>query len=171
MQQLSSAFAHSSRGKGSRSVAGETFLESPQHHSIDRLAPRGIEEGGGGRFILTAWTKIQAQPDQLFPGYADVNEIPALLQGIRYVRQCQYFPIAINDRGSSNPIRKRACRKERNNSNRPDTTHKCDFCGRDCFSHIGLYSHKRRCNKQTGQQGCTPIIKFDRRRPQQHHTI
>ena len=44
-------------------------------------------------------------------------------------------------------VGKRACRKERNNSNRPETTHKCDFCGKDCFSHIGLY--KRRCNNQT----------------------
>ena len=44
---------------------------------------------------------------------------------------------------------RRACRKERNNSNRPETTHKCDFCGRDCFSHIGLYRHKRRCNNRT----------------------
>ena len=46
-------------------------------------------------------------------------------------------------------VGKRACRKERNNSDRPETTHQCDFCGRDCFSHIGLYSHKRRCNNQT----------------------
>ena len=44
---------------------------------------------------------------------------------------------------------KRFCRKERNNSNRPETRHKCDFCGRDCFFHIGLYSHKRRCNNRT----------------------
>ena len=44
-------------------------------------------------------------------------------------------------------VGKRAGRKERNNSNRPaETTLKCDFCGRDCFSHIGLYSHKRHCN-------------------------
>ena len=42
-----------------------------------------------------------------------------------------------------------ACRKERKNPNRPETTHKCDFCGRDCFSYIGLYSHKRRCNNRT----------------------
>ena len=46
-------------------------------------------------------------------------------------------------------VGKRARRKERNNSNRPETTYKCDFCGRDCFSHIGLYSHKRRCNNRT----------------------
>ena len=39
--------------------------------------------------------------------------------------------------------------KERNNPNRPETTHKRDFCGRDCFSNIGLYSHKRRCNNRT----------------------
>ena len=58
-------------------------------------------------------------------------------------------------------IGKRACRKEHNSSNRPETTHKCDFCGRDYFSHIGLYSHKRRCNNQTGQPGCTLMIKLD----------
>ena len=46
-------------------------------------------------------------------------------------------------------VGKGACRKERNNSNRPETTHKSDLCGRDCFSHIGLYSHKRRCNNRT----------------------
>ena len=44
---------------------------------------------------------------------------------------------------------KGAFRKERNNSNRPETTHKSHFCGRDCFSHIGLYSHKQRCNNRT----------------------
>ena len=31
-------------------------------------------------------------------------------------------------------IGKGACRKECNNSNRLETTHKCDFCGRYCFS-------------------------------------
>ena len=46
-------------------------------------------------------------------------------------------------------VGKRACRKESNNSNRSETTHKCDFRGRDCFSHTGLYSHKRRCNNRT----------------------
>ena len=46
-------------------------------------------------------------------------------------------------------VGKVARRKERNNSNRPETTNKYDFCGRDCFSHIGLYSHKRRCNNRT----------------------
>ena len=35
-------------------------------------------------------------------------------------------------------VGKKASRKEPNNSNRPETTHKCDFCGRYCFSHIGL---------------------------------
>lgn len=43
---------------------------------------------------------------------------------------------------------KRARRKERNNSSRPETTHICDHCGRDCHSHIGLYSHKRRCSSR-----------------------
>ena len=54
---------------------------------------------------------------------------------------------------------RRARRKERNSSNRPETTHKCDFCGRDCFSHIGLYSHKRRCNNQT--DGTTRMYSHD----------
>ena len=56
---------------------------------------------------------------------------------------------------------KRAYRKERNNSNRPETTHKCDFCVRDCFSHIGFYSQKQHSNKQTGQPGCTPMTRHD----------
>ena len=43
---------------------------------------------------------------------------------------------------------KRARRKERLNSNRSNTTHRCDFCDRDCHSHIGLYSHKRRCSSR-----------------------
>ena len=43
----------------------------------------------------------------------------------------------------------RSCRKEHNSSNRPEPTYKCVFCGRDCFAHIGLYSHKRRCNNRT----------------------
>ena len=44
-------------------------------------------------------------------------------------------------------VGKRVPMKEHNNSNKPETTHKCDFCGRDCVSHIGLdrtarmYSH------------------------------
>ena len=46
-------------------------------------------------------------------------------------------------------VGKGACTKERKNSNRPETTHNCYFCGRDCFSHIGLYSHKHRCNNRT----------------------
>ena len=46
-------------------------------------------------------------------------------------------------------VGRRACRKERKISNIPETTHKCDFCGRVCFSYIGLYSHKRLCNDRT----------------------
>ena len=48
-------------------------------------------------------------------------------------------------------VGKRACRKERNNSNRSETTHKCDFCGGDCLFHIGLNSHKRRRNNRTAR--------------------
>ena len=43
---------------------------------------------------------------------------------------------------------KRACRKEGNSSIRPETTHiifLCVTCNKDCHSHIGLFSHKRRC--------------------------
>lgn len=43
---------------------------------------------------------------------------------------------------------KRALRKERNTSDQPETTHKCDTCGRDCHSRIGLHSHKRRCSSR-----------------------
>ena len=40
---------------------------------------------------------------------------------------------------------KRARRKEGSNPIRPETTHRCDVCNKDCHSHIGLFSHKRRC--------------------------
>ena len=60
---------------------------------------------------------------------------------------------------------KRACRKEHNNSNRPETTHKCDFCDRDCFSRICLYTSDTATVEQTGQRGCTSMIKLDRWRP------
>ena len=38
----------------------------------------------------------------------------------------------------------RACRKD--SSTRPETTHKCDLCNRDCHSQIGLFSDRRRCS-------------------------
>ena len=41
---------------------------------------------------------------------------------------------------------KRARRKEGSISIRPETTLRCDVCNKDCHSHIGLFSHKRRCN-------------------------
>ena len=37
-----------------------------------------------------------------------------------------------------------ACRKD--SSTRPEATHKCDLCNRDCHSQIGLYSDRRRCS-------------------------
>ena len=43
---------------------------------------------------------------------------------------------------------KRALRKERSTSEKPETKYKCDLCGRDCYSHIGLYSHKQRCSNR-----------------------
>ena len=39
---------------------------------------------------------------------------------------------------------KRARRKEGSSSIQPETTHRCDVCHKDCHSHIGLFSHKRR---------------------------
>ena len=43
---------------------------------------------------------------------------------------------------------KRAFRNERSASDKTQTTYKCDLCGRDCYSHIGLYSHIRRCSNR-----------------------
>ena len=43
---------------------------------------------------------------------------------------------------------KRALRKERSTSDKPETTYKCELCGRDCYSHTGLNSHKRRCHNR-----------------------
>ena len=50
---------------------------------------------------------------------------------------------------------KRALRTERSTSDKPDTTYKCDLCGRDCYFHIGLYSHKQRCSNRA-TRGCSP---------------
>ena len=41
---------------------------------------------------------------------------------------------------------KRARRKQGSSSIRPETTHRCDVCNKDCHSRIGLFSHKRRCS-------------------------
>ena len=41
---------------------------------------------------------------------------------------------------------KRARRKDGSSSIRPETTHMCDVCNKDCHSRIDLFSHKRRCN-------------------------
>ena len=40
---------------------------------------------------------------------------------------------------------KLACRKEGSSSILPETTHICVTCNKDCHSHNGLFSHKRRC--------------------------
>ena len=47
-------------------------------------------------------------------------------------------------------------RKKHNAANKPTTTqsdkpttHACNSCGKDCHSHIGLFSHRRRCTNQT----------------------
>ena len=44
---------------------------------------------------------------------------------------------------------KRARRKEGSSSIRPETTHICDVCYKDCHSRIGLFSHMRRCSNPT----------------------
>ena len=41
---------------------------------------------------------------------------------------------------------KRVRRKEGSSSIRPETTHRCDVCDKDCHSHIGFFSRKRRCH-------------------------
>ena len=41
---------------------------------------------------------------------------------------------------------KRTRRKEGSGSIRPETTHRCDVCNKDCHSRIGLFRHKRRCS-------------------------
>ena len=41
---------------------------------------------------------------------------------------------------------KRARRKQGSISIRPETTLRCDVCDKDCHSHIGSFSHQRRCN-------------------------
>ena len=42
---------------------------------------------------------------------------------------------------------KRACKKEMA-ANRPESTHRCNLCNRDCHSHIVLYSHRRCCSSR-----------------------
>ena len=40
---------------------------------------------------------------------------------------------------------KRARGKEGSSSIRPETTHRCGICDKDCHSHIVLFSHKQHC--------------------------
>ena len=47
---------------------------------------------------------------------------------------------------------RRACRKERSNSIKPEMC-RCDFCNKDCHSRIGLFSYKQRC--------CIPARRYD----------
>ena len=45
---------------------------------------------------------------------------------------------------------KRAYRKEGSSTSiRPEITHRCVICNKDCHSHIGLFSHKQRCYNPT----------------------
>ena len=47
---------------------------------------------------------------------------------------------------------KRAHRKEGSGSIRPETTHRCVICDKDCHSRIGLFSHKRCCYNPARKQ-------------------
>ena len=53
-------------------------------------------------------------------------------------------------------VGKRAHRKERNSSNRQEATHKCNSCGRDCFSHIGLSATSDAVTIRQGKQDVLP---------------
>ena len=50
-------------------------------------------------------------------------------------------------------VGRRVCRKERNNSNRPETTHKCDFCGRLFLPHrsLQIQATLQQSNRQDNQ--------------------
>ena len=61
-------------------------------------------------------------------------------------------------------VGKRTCRKECNNSNRPETTHKYVAETVSPTSISAATSHVATV-EQTGQPGCTPMIKLNRRRP------
>jgi len=56
---------------------------------------------------------------------------------------------------------KRTRRKESASSERVPTVHICDLCNRDCHSHIGLYSHRRRCANRNNSQDATPMVNID----------
>ena len=60
-----------------------------------------------------------------------------------------------------------ARRKDRNNSNRPKTTHKCDFCAAEIAfpTSVSTATSDAATIKQTRQLRCTPMIKLDRRKP------
>ena len=55
-------------------------------------------------------------------------------------------PETVEDKLLAAAADKRARRKEGCSSIRPETTHRCDVCNKDCHSRIGLFSHKRRCS-------------------------
>ena len=59
---------------------------------------------------------------------------------------------------------KRICRKERSNSSRPETTLRCNLCGRVCLSRINLFSHRRRCSSRADSQNswdASPMVSHD----------
>ena len=63
-------------------------------------------------------------------------------------------------------VGKRSRGKERNNSNRPDTSNKCDFCAEIVSpTSVSTATSDAAIIQQTGQPGCTPVIKLDQRRP------
>ena len=122
------------------------------------------------------WKEIQRPPTAALQGFLQERHESTWHQHWVLGGTCMMWRSTLNQNLKSGEeklmnaeVGQRAHRKKRTNSNRPETTHKCNFCGRDCFSQISLYSHKRRCNnwtdRTTKMYSESPMIKFDRRRP------
>ena len=62
----------------------------------------------------------------------------------------------------------RAYRKD--SSTRPETTHKCDLCNRDCHSQIGLFSDRRCCQTELTAWRYLPMVDPDRQGPHREET-
>ena len=69
-------------------------------------------------------------------------------------------------------VGKSACRKERKNSDRPETIHKCDFAAEIVSpTSVSTATSDAATIEQTRQQGCIPMIKLDRQRPYICHCV
>ena len=98
------------------------------------------------KYTTPYFTVLLSTQNHIKPAfYLFQTKLPSMSLIIRYHPVCPWS----KEKLLNAEVARRPCRKDSNNSNRPETTHKCEFCGRDCFSHIGLYSHKQRCNNRT----------------------